>query len=140
MANVKFTAQAKAVGGRNGKVTSDNGVIDHNLVMPTGQTSSTEGTNPEQLFAAGYAACFDGALNLIASKEKKDIESELEAKVSLLEDPADNGFKIGVVLHARIKGVNQEEAEQLVEKAHQFCPYSKATRGNIDVELKTTVQ
>ncbi|MCM3760322.1 organic hydroperoxide resistance protein [Alkalihalobacillus oceani] len=140
MANVKFTAQAKAVGGRNGKVTSDNGVIDHKLVMPAGTSSSTEGTNPEQLFAAGYAACFDGALNLIASKERKEIESELEAKVSLLEDPADNGFKIGVVLHAHIKGVSQEEAEQLVEKAHQFCPYSKATRGNIDVELKTTVE
>ena len=140
MVDVKFTAQAKAIGGRNGHVTSDNGVLDHKLVMPTGKESSTEGTNPEQLFAAGYAACFDGALNLVASKEKKDIDSEINAEVSLMTDPEDNGYKIGVVLNISVKGVSQAEAEELVQKAHQVCPYSKATRGNIDVDLNVKAQ
>ncbi|WP_227935093.1 organic hydroperoxide resistance protein [Alkalihalobacillus deserti] len=135
MADILFTAQAKAVGGRNGHVTSENGVLDHKLVMPKGNTPATDGTNPEQLFGAGYAACFDGALNLVASKEKKEINSEVNAKVSLIKDPKDNGFKIGVVLHVTVKGASQSEAEELVQKAHQVCPYSKATRGNIDVQL-----
>jgi lipoyl-dependent peroxiredoxin len=99
-----------------------------------------EGSNPEQLFAAGYSACFDGALNLIARKNKHKIESTVTAAVSLLKDAVDDGFKIGVVLHAHIKGVSQEVAEQLVKEAHEFCPYSKATRGNIEVSLETTVE
>ncbi|MFC0558252.1 organic hydroperoxide resistance protein [Halalkalibacter alkalisediminis] len=138
MADILFTAQAKAVGGRNGHVTSENGVLNHKLVMPKGDVQAFEGTNPEQLFAAGYAACFDGALNLVATKEKKEINSEINAEVSLMKDPEDNGFKIGVVLHVTVKGAAQSEAEELVQKAHQVCPYSKATRGNIDVQLQTT--
>ncbi|WP_332699400.1 organic hydroperoxide resistance protein [Halalkalibacter lacteus] len=136
MSDVIFTAQAKAVGGRNGLVSSNNGVLDHKLLMPKGNESDADGTNPEQLFAAGYAACFDGALNLVASKQKKEIDSEINAEVSLLKDPEDNGYKIGIVLHASVKGVTQSEAEELVNQAHQVCPYSKATRGNIDVELQ----
>ncbi|GAE36747.1 organic hydroperoxide resistance protein [Halalkalibacter akibai] len=140
MSDVLFTAQAKAIGGRNGQVTSDDGVLNHKLVMPKGTSADAEGTNPEQLFAAGYAACFDGALNLVASKEKKEVETEINAEVSLMKDPEDNGYKIGVVLHATVKGVSQEEAENLVHKAHQVCPYSKATKGNIDVKLNVISQ
>jgi len=135
MSNVLFTSKATAKGGRDGHVKSDDGLIDLKLVNPGGSNSDS-GSNPEQLFAAGYSACFDGALNLIASKEKKEIDSSITAEVSLIKDESDGGFKIGVVLNAEIKGVSQEEAEQLVEKAHDFCPYSKATRGNIDVEVK----
>ncbi|MFC0473349.1 organic hydroperoxide resistance protein [Halalkalibacter kiskunsagensis] len=138
MSDVLFIAQAKAVGGRNGHVTSNNGVLDHKLLMPKGNESDSEGTNPEQLFAAGYAACFDGALNLVASNQKKEIDSEINVEVSLLKDREDNGYKIGVALYASIKGVTQSEAEKLVNQAHQVCPYSKATRGNIDVQLHVT--
>ncbi|WP_079525547.1 organic hydroperoxide resistance protein [Halobacillus hunanensis] len=133
MSNVMFTAHATAKGGREGHVKSDDGLIDLNLVQPG--SGDAKGSNPEQLFAAGYSACFDGALNLVASKKKKDIDSEITADVSLLKDESDGGFKVGVVLNVSLKGVSQEEAEELVEEAHQVCPYSKATRGNIDVEL-----
>ena len=128
-----FTSKATAKGGREGHVKSDDGLIDLDLVDGA---SDKEGSNPEQLFAAGYAACYDGALNLMAQKDNKDIDSTITAEVSLMKDESDDGVKIGVVLNIEIKGVSQEEAEELAEKAHGFCPYSKATRGNIDVELK----
>ncbi|MDX8046361.1 organic hydroperoxide resistance protein [Gracilibacillus sp. S3-1-1] len=133
MSNVLFTSKATAKGGRDGHVKSDDGLIDLNLVDPS---SEGTGSNPEQLFAAGYSACYDGALNLLASRQKKEIDSSITAEVSLLKDEADGGFKIGVVLNVEIKGVSQEEAEELAKQAHDFCPYSKATRGNVDVELK----
>ncbi|ENH96149.1 organic hydroperoxide resistance protein [Gracilibacillus halophilus YIM-C55.5] len=133
MSNIVFTSKATAQGGREGHVKSDDGLVDVNLV--DGASKET-GSNPEQLFAAGYSACYDGALNLMASKKKKDIESTTTAEVSLIKDESDNGFKLGVVLHIEIKGVSQQEAEELANDAHDFCPYSKATRGNIEVELK----
>ena len=131
---ILFTSRASAQGGREGHVKSDDSIIDLDLVMP-GSGSSKEGTNPEQLFAAGYAACYDGALNLMAKKANKEIKSDTTAEVSLIKDPEDNGFKIGVELIVEIEGVSQEEAVDLTDKAHQFCPYSKATRGNIDVKI-----
>ncbi|GEL08335.1 organic hydroperoxide resistance protein [Salisediminibacterium halotolerans] len=140
MADKVLTTSATATGGREGHVKSDNGVIDLDLSMPKGDNIPSDKTNPEQLFAAGYAACYDGALNLMASNEKKDIESTLTSEVSLIKDPTDNGFKIGVTMHVEIKGVSQEEAESLAQKAHDFCPYSKATRGNIDVDLHVTAK
>ncbi|MDL4841130.1 organic hydroperoxide resistance protein [Aquibacillus rhizosphaerae] len=135
MSNVIFSSQATAKGGRDGHVKSDDGLIDLKLVNPAGK-SDEKGSNPEQLFAAGYAACYDGALNHKANEKKKKIESSITAEVSFLKDTADGGFKIGVTLYVEIKGVSQEEAEELAKEAHDFCPYSKATRGNIDVELK----
>ncbi|UTR08619.1 organic hydroperoxide resistance protein [Evansella sp. LMS18] len=129
-----LTSRATAQGGREGHVKSDDSMIDLELTMP-GSGSSKEGTNPEQLFAAGYAACYDGALNLMAKKSKKEIESETTAEVSLLKDPEDDGFKIAVELIVEIKGVSQDEAKELTDKAHEFCPYSKATRGNIEVNI-----
>ncbi|MBM7571169.1 organic hydroperoxide resistance protein [Aquibacillus albus] len=135
MSDVIFTSHATAKGGRDGQVKSDDGLIDLKLVNPAGD-SDGKGSNPEQLFAAGYSACYDGALNLMASRQKKEIDSSVTADVSLLKDSADNGFKIGVTLNVEVKGVSQEEAESLAKAAHDFCPYSKATRGNIDVDLK----
>lgn len=134
MSKVMFTSKATAKGGREGHVKSDDGMIDLKLVDPAGG-SDEKGSNPEQLFAAGYAACYDGALNLMASRQKKEIESEITAEVSLMQDSDDKGFKIGVILNVHIKGVSQEEAEHLAELAHNFCPYSKATRNNINVNL-----
>ncbi len=135
MANVIFTSKATAKNGRDGHVKSEDGLIDVKLVNPA-TNKEDKGSNPEQLFAAAYASCFDGALNLVASKYKKEIDSLTTAAVSFLNDPEDNGFKISVELLVKIKGVDQNEAEDLVKKAHQVCPYSKATRGNIDVQLK----
>lgn len=134
LSNVLFTSHATATGGREGHVKSSDGLIDLNLVQP-GSGSKETGSNPEQLFAAGYAACYDGALNHMAREANKEIESTITADVSLIKDPEDNGFKIGVTLNVEVKGVSQEEAEDLAKKAHGFCPYSKATRGNIDVEV-----
>ncbi|KMK76104.1 organic hydroperoxide resistance protein [Alkalihalobacillus pseudalcaliphilus] len=136
MADIILTAKAKAVGGREGHVKSDTGVIDLPLKMPKNGETVSDATNPEQLFAAGYAACFDGALNLMASKAKKEIESEIEAEVSLVKDEIDSGFKLAVTLHATLQGVSNDEATELVHKAHEFCPYSKATRDNVEVTLK----
>ncbi|GAF66728.1 organic hydroperoxide resistance protein [Alkalihalobacillus trypoxylicola] len=135
MADVILKTQAKAHGGRDGHVKSDNGVIDFKLAMPKKGQEVNDATNPEQLFAAGYSACFDGALNLMAQKAKKEIESEIEAEVSLVKDESDGGFKIAVTLNALVQGVSDDEAKELVHKAHQFCPYSKATAGNVDVTL-----
>lgn len=134
MSEVIFTSKATAKNGRDGHVKSDDGLIDLNLVNPA-NNKDDKGSNPEQLFAATYSACFDGALNLVASKQKKKIDSETTAEVSFCKDPADNGFKIEVTLNITIEGVSPEEAEELAEDAHQVCPYSKATRGNVEVTL-----
>ncbi|MGG4169531.1 organic hydroperoxide resistance protein [Rossellomorea vietnamensis] len=136
--NALYTAKATAKGGRDGKVTSSDGVLDVALGMPKslGGSGADGATNPEQLFAAGYAACFDSALNLVARQEKKKIQSNVTAEVSIGKD-TDGGFKLGVVLSVAVNGVELDEAKQLVEKAHGVCPYSKATNGNIEVELHT---
>ncbi|TWM25815.1 organic hydroperoxide resistance protein [Bacillus licheniformis] len=131
-----FTAKVTAKGGRSGHVKSDDGGLDHNIVMPNEKKEGESGTNPEQLFAAGYAACFGGALEHVAKQKGIDIDSEVEGHVSLLKDESDGGFKIGVKLIVTAGGVEKEKAKELVEAAHDFCPYSKATRGNIDVNLE----
>ncbi|KGX93875.1 Organic hydroperoxide resistance protein [Pontibacillus halophilus JSM 076056 = DSM 19796] len=131
-----YTAQATAQGGRDGNVKSSDGKVDHNLNTPEelgGQGGN--GTNPEQLFAAGYSACFDGALNLVASQANEDIESSVTADVHI--GKTSEGLGLGATLTVEIKGVDQSRAEELVQKAHETCPYSKATRGNMDVELVT---
>lgn len=138
MSEVLFTSKATAKGGREGHVKSEDGIIDLSLVDPA--KGSEPGSNPEQLFASGYAACYDGALNLIAAKQKEEIESTTTAEVSLLKDSEDGGFKIAVVLHVEVNGVDQATAETLAKQAHDFCPYSKATRHNIDVQLNVKVK
>src|SRR5699024_4715772 len=98
MSEVIFTSSATAQGGRDGHVKSSNGIIDLNLVNPS-ENPSESGTNPEELFASGYAACYDGALNLVASKQKKSINSETTAEVDFMKDEEDGGFKIRVQLN-----------------------------------------
>lgn len=127
-----FTATATAVGGREGRVRSQDGVIDVALAMPG---VKKEATNPEQLFAAGYSACFDSALNMVSRQEKiKHGGSEVTAHVSL--NQGTDGYSISVILNVLVRDVAIEVAEKLVEAAHQVCPYSRATRDNIIVELE----
>ncbi|RYF26210.1 MAG: organic hydroperoxide resistance protein [Flavobacteriales bacterium] len=133
---ILYGTQATAKGGRNGKVKSDNGVLDLEVRMPKGLGGANDDyANPEMLFAAGYAACFDSALNLVIKQTKIETgETTVTAKVSIgqLEN---GGFGLAATLHANIPNVSLEEAQSLIEKAHQICPYSNATRGNMEVQL-----
>ncbi|MEK3733776.1 MULTISPECIES: organic hydroperoxide resistance protein [Paenibacillus] len=135
--NALYTASATARGGREGSVSSSDGVLKHDLKMPKELGGpGGAGTNPEQLFAAGYSACYESALQNIARKEKvKLTETEVTADVMIGKDESDGGFKLAVKLNVKLPGVERSQAEDLARKAHDFCPYSKATRGNIDVEL-----
>lgn len=131
-----YNIGATAKGGRNGQVKSENSVLDLAVRMPKGLGGANDDyANPEMLFAAGYAACFDSALNLVIRTEKvKTGETSVTARVSIgqLEN---GGFGLAAELHANIPGVSLELAQQLIEKAHQICPYSNATRGNMEVKL-----
>ncbi len=134
-----YSAVATAKGGRNGHVQSDDGVPDLEVRAPKALGGANDNyTNPEQLFAAGYSACFDSALNLVIKNEKiKAGETSVTAKVTIGQ--LDNGgYGLAVELQANIPGVTREEAQNLIEKAHQVCPYSNATRGNIEVKLIVT--
>lgn len=133
---ILYVAKVSVKGGRNGHVKSDDGIIDMDVRMP--KSLGGEGgpyTNPEQLFAAAYSACYDGALNLVAKKERiKHEGTKVTANVAIGKEK--NGeLAISVVLDIEIKGVEKKVAEDLIQKAHQVCPYSKATRNNIDVKL-----
>ncbi|WPO83961.1 organic hydroperoxide resistance protein [Chryseobacterium sp. JJR-5R] len=134
-----YTTQVTATGGRNGHVKSENGVLDLEVRMPKGLGGANDDfTNPEMLFAAGYAACFDSALNLVISKSKIETgETAVTAQVSIgqLEN---GGFGLAVELNVNIPEVSVEEAQSLTEKAHEICPYSNATRNNIEVKLSVT--
>ncbi|WP_322888303.1 organic hydroperoxide resistance protein [Enterococcus faecium] len=118
-------------GGRNGEVEAPNGSM-HMKITPPG--IHAEGTNPEQLFAAGYASCFNGAVQHMIKEAGMTAESTVKARVSLY-NLDDGGYQIGVVLEVHIDGISEEEAQKIAEDAHEFCPCSKATRGNIDVEV-----
>lgn len=134
-----YTATATATGGRNGHVQSDNDVLNIQVRAPKAMGGANDDyTNPEQLFAAGYAACFDSALNHVIRHEKvKAGETSVKAKVSI--GSIENGaFGLAVELAVNISGVSIEEAQRLTERAHQVCPYSNATRNNIEVKLSTT--
>jgi osmotically inducible protein OsmC len=129
------TARATAVGGREGRVTSDDGFIDQQLQLPTGLGGKGGATNPEQLFAAGYAACFEGALRLVARTRGIAISSaKIEAEVDIGKD--ETSFGLAVRLHAHVGGVDAATAQALADGAHEVCPYSKATRGNIPVTVR----
>lgn len=131
-----YTAEATAWGGREGRVASSDGVVDVQLAIPKGLGGpGGEFTNPEQLFAAGYAACFHSALKLVAGREKVDVtESAVTARVGIGANES-GGFGLSVDLEAELPGVDHDVAVSLVERAHQVCPYSNATRGNIDVTV-----
>lgn len=132
--DVLYTAVATAENGRDGRVATDDGRLDVVVNPPEELGGSGAGTNPEQLFAAGYSACFQGALGVVARQEKADISgSTVTAKVGIGKN--DDGFGIIVEISADIPHVDAETAKGLLEKAHRVCPYSKATRGNISVTL-----
>ncbi|AOH87177.1 Ohr subfamily peroxiredoxin (plasmid) [Sphingomonas panacis] len=135
--NALYSTKSIAVGGRNGTVRSDDGLLELQLAMPTGLGGKGGATNPEQLFGAGYAACFGNAVIHVTRKlEKKirDNDVEVSSTVSLL--PTDSGgFALAVALEITIAGVDQTSAEEIVAEAHKVCPYSNAVKGNIDVAL-----
>ncbi|MBA3653431.1 MAG: organic hydroperoxide resistance protein [Actinobacteria bacterium] len=137
--NALYTAEATAWGGRNGRAASSDGNLDVMLVTPKELGGpGGEGTNPEQLFAAGYAGCFHSALLLVARGKKLDAsDSAVTARVAL-GDNGKGGFGIAVTLHAEIPGVDQKTAEELVEATEKVCPYSNATRGQVELQLQVT--
>jgi osmotically inducible protein OsmC len=134
-----YTAEALATGaGRDGHVKSVDGRVDFDLAIPKEMGGSGNGANPEELFAAGYAACFHSALQAVARSEKADLgDSTVGALVSIGPNDA-GGFQLEVTLEVVIPELPHDQAQDLVEKAHQVCPYSNATRGNIDVHLKVS--
>lgn len=137
---VLYTARATAGGGRNGRTTSDDGQLDLQLAPPAAMGGSGEGTNPEQLFAAGYASCFHSALMSVARRAKVDVEhSTVTAEVGIgSTGGGDSGARFGleVRLVASVPGVEPAMAEKLLAQAHDVCPYSNATRGNIEVTVE----
>ena len=138
---VIYTAESTASGaGRDGHVKSSDDRIDLDTRPPKAAGGSGEGTNPEQLFSAGYAACFLGAIQVVARTEKLTLDgaSAVTAQVGFGKD-ADGGYGINARLIGYLPGLEQEQAQELMDKAHQVCPYSKATRGNIDVTLTAKV-
>ena len=138
---VLYTATAKAHGGRDGVVETNDGVLKLNLSIPKslGGPGKSGATNPEQLFAAGYSACFESAIRFVARSEKVNLnELSVEAEVSLI--PASVGFSLQVSLSAFFTGLEKMICENLVEKAHKICPYSKAIHGNVDVKISTVIQ
>ncbi|WP_080240325.1 organic hydroperoxide resistance protein [Spirosoma rigui] len=139
MLQALYTAHATATGGRDGHVTSSDQVLNLDVRTPRELGGSGGAyTNPEQLFAAGYAACFDSALNLVIRMGKvKTGTTTVDAAVSIGKLDA-GGFGLAVTLTVNVPGVEQAVADELVAKAHQVCPYSNATRGNIDVTLNVT--
>ncbi|GAA73361.1 organic hydroperoxide resistance protein [Pseudoalteromonas sp. BSi20439] len=134
--NVAYTAKATATGGREGVAKSDDGRLDVNLSTPKGLGGDDgQGTNPEQLFAAGYAACFIGALKFVAGSEKVALPSDTYINSEVSIGAIEGGFGIAVKLAVSLGDMDTAAAQELVNKAHQVCPYSNATRGNIEVEL-----
>jgi osmotically inducible protein OsmC len=134
--DILYTATAHSTGdGRNGHVASDDGFIDLDVRIPTEMGGQGGATNPEELFAAGYAACFHSALKLVAGKQKLDVNGT-EVSVSVGIGPNDTGgFGLTASLVVYAPKLDKATALALTEAAHQVCPYSNATRGNIDVEL-----
>ncbi|MCL1044424.1 organic hydroperoxide resistance protein [Shewanella electrodiphila] len=136
--DIIYAATATTTGGRDGKSVSSDNKLSVNLSTPKELGGAGgDGTNPEQLFAAGYSACFIGAMKFVAGQDKQILSSDLtvEATVGIGANTAGVGFAIDVELKITLPGMSKADAEALVEKAHQVCPYSNATRGNIRVEL-----
>ncbi|MGW9550564.1 organic hydroperoxide resistance protein [Citricoccus zhacaiensis] len=131
-----YTAEALSTGGgRNGRTQTADGSISLDLATPKEMGGTGNGANPEQLFAAGYAACFHSALQLVARQAKKDLgESSVGARVGIGPN-GDGGFGLEVTLEVVIPALPEDEAQELADQAHRVCPYSNATRGNIEVTV-----
>ena len=136
---VLYRAQATATGGRDGRALTDDGRLDVGLATPKELGGGGgDGTNPEQLFACGYAACFIGAIKFVAGQKKLKLPREVSIDSAVGIGQIPQGFGIEVDLAVKLPGMDQAEAERLVEAAHEVCPYSNATRGNIDVRLSVS--
>ena len=133
---VLYTAHATSIGGREGTTESSDGALKATLSTPKELGGAGgPGTNPEQLFAAGYSACFIGAIKAVAGKMKLTVPADISISADVGIGPIPAGFSIQVTLNITIPGMERASAEALVAAAHQVCPYSNATRGNIDVTL-----
>lgn len=130
-----YATQARAVGGRAGHVESTDGLLSLDLALPKEMGGKGGATNPEQLFAAGYAACFENAVRFIAGQQKIPLTGAAVTARVELHPRAEGGFQLAVALDAETKGLDQAAAESLVAAAHQVCPYSNAVRGNVDVGI-----
>lgn len=134
--NILYTASATSTGGRDGRSISSDKALDVQLSTPKELGGAGgAGTNPEQLFAAGYSACFIGALKFVGAKEKIAVPADVSVTAQVGIGPIPTGFALDVELVVSLPGLERAVAEDLVEKAHQVCPYSNATRGNVDVRL-----
>lgn len=137
---VLYKAGATSTGGRDGRSVSDDGQFDFKLTTPKELGGAGgAGTNPEQLFAMGYSACFIGAMKFVAGRDKLPISPDVSLHATVGIGPLPHGFGIEVELAVNLPGLSQADAEELVKRAHVVCPYSNATRGNIDVNFKITV-
>ncbi len=132
---VVYTAHAHTTGGRDGSSRSDDGLLEVKLSPPPAMGGAGNGTNPEQLFAAGYSACFMGAMKHVAGMKKISVPADASIDASVDIGPIPQGFGIAVRMLITLPGMERAVAEDLVATAHQVCPYSNATRGNIEVEL-----
>ena len=133
---ILYTAHATATGGREGRAHTPDRILDVGLTMPKELGGNgAAGSNPEQLFAAGYSACFLGALNFVAGQHKIKLPANASVQGAVGIGPIETGFGIAVELKISLPGVARAEAEELVQKAHIVCPYSNATQGNINVTL-----
>ncbi len=140
MMNAIYTTKAIAVGGRAGTVRTEDGLFSAQLALPQALGGKGNATNPEQLFAAGYAACFGNAIIFVARDKKialKDADVEVTAEVGIGARP-EGGFQLSVSMNVTLANVTQEVADVLVQTAHVICPYSNAIRGNIDVAFTVT--
>lgn len=137
--NALYTAKAISVGGgRDGHVSTDDRQIDLDVRPPKELGGSGEGTNPEQLVSAGWAACFNGALQLVMKQSGVKVEKSPEVAVSCSLVKDGEGFAITAKIHVTVFDVEQDQADELVAKAHEFCPYSKAMRNNVPVDLSAS--
>ncbi|KEZ77498.1 organic hydroperoxide resistance protein [Salinisphaera hydrothermalis] len=137
---ILYQAEATATGGRDGRAASSDQALDIKLSTPKALGGAGgDGTNPEQLFAAGYSACFIGAMKVVAGKEKIQLPADHKVTGQVGIGPSGDAFGLAVTLNVSLPGLDQATADDLVAKAHEVCPYSNATRGNIDVTLNVSV-
>ncbi|MBE8715410.1 organic hydroperoxide resistance protein [Sphingobacterium hungaricum] len=135
MSNKVYTAEVTAIGGRDGEVKSSDGIIDFKVSKPVEMGGKGGSTNPEQLFAAAWSSCFLGAMGAVGEKDHVDLkDATVTAKVSFNQE--DNSFFISADLEIHIPTLSIDDAQKLADKAHKVCPYSKATRGNVETSIK----
>jgi osmotically inducible protein OsmC len=142
MPDTIYSTKVSATGGRHGSIRSDDGLLNLKLALPRTLGGNGEATNPEQLFAGGYAACFENAIFHVSREARRhfaDGDVEVVAQIGLSRNDS-SAFVLSAALAVTIAGVDQKTAEQLVEGAHAICPYSNAIKGNVDVKIAVTVR